>query len=103
VFRENTELRKFRLSQGLTNFGTNKVNFQKQISNLNIQVKYFLYDFEFSWFLDNKMPVTDKHVLVIGSEVPWLEAVLLSKGAKKITTFDYATIESRHPQVEINT
>ncbi len=46
------------------------------------------------------MSVKDKHVLVIGSEVPWLEAVLLSKGAKKITTFDYATIESRHPQVQ---
>jgi hypothetical protein len=64
------------------------------------QVFLFFCDFKNSWFLDNKMPVKDKHVLVIGSEVPWLEAVLLSKGAKKITTFDYATIESRHPQVQ---
>ena len=45
------------------------------------------------------MSVKDKHVLVIGSEVPWLEAVLLSKGAEKITTFDYDTIESLHPLV----
>jgi hypothetical protein len=35
---------------------------------------------------------------VIGSEVPWFEAILLSKGAKMITTFDYVSIESKHPQ-----
>jgi hypothetical protein len=49
--------------------------------------------------LDTKISVKDQHVLVIGSEVPWFEAVLLSKGAAKITTFDYVGIESRHPQV----
>ena len=32
------------------------------------------------------MPLKDKHVLVIGSETPWLEAILLSRGAKKVTT-----------------
>ena len=32
------------------------------------------------------MQLKDKHVLVIGSETPWLEAILLSRGAKKVTT-----------------
>ena len=52
-----------------------------------------------SKFLDTSVSVRGKHVLVIGSEVPWFEAILLSKGAKRITTFDYVKIESRHPQV----
>ena len=53
--------------------------------------------------MDTSISVYNKHVLVIGSEVPWLEAVLLSKGAKKITTFDYVAIESLHPQIEVIT
>jgi hypothetical protein len=52
-----------------------------------------------SWFLDTKLSVRGKHVLVVGSEVPWFEAILLSKGARLITTFDYVKIVSQHPQV----
>ena len=36
--------------------------------------------------LDDNIQLKDKHVLVIGSETPWLEAILLAKGAKKVTT-----------------
>jgi len=47
--------------------------------------------------------VDGKHVLVIGSQSPWIESILLSRGAKNITTFDYVKIKSFHPQVEVLT
>jgi hypothetical protein len=37
---------------------------------------------------------------VIGSQSPWIETILLNKGAKHITTFDYVKIKSDHPQVD---
>lgn len=40
------------------------------------------------------------HVLVIGSQTPWIEAILLELGAGKITTVDYSPIENHHPQIE---
>ena len=39
------------------------------------------------------------HVMVIGSERPWLEAILLAEGATSITTLEYGSITSTHPQV----
>lgn len=36
--------------------------------------------------LKSHMNITGQHVLVIGSENPWLEAMLLEAGAKKVTT-----------------
>eukprot|EP00961_Rhodomonas_salina_P214994 2903755-Rhodomonas_salina.1 len=41
------------------------------------------------------------HVLVIGSESPWLEACVLQAGAAKITTLEYADIQSLHPLVKV--
>jgi hypothetical protein len=49
------------------------------------------------------MLVKDKHVLVIGSQSPWIETILLNKGAKNVTTSDYVKIQSDHPQVEVLT
>jgi hypothetical protein len=40
-----------------------------------------------------------KNVLVIGSERPWVEAILLSLGVPRVTTLEYGTIESTHPQI----
>ena len=37
---------------------------------------------------------------VIGSQSPWIETILLNKGAKHITTFDYVKIQSDHLQVD---
>ena len=45
--------------------------------------------------------IKEKHVLVIGSQTPWIEAILLNLGAAKVTTLEYATIESTHPNVEV--
>jgi len=40
-----------------------------------------------------------KRCLVIGSEKPWVEAVLLAAGAKSVVTLEYGKIKSTHPQV----
>ncbi|EKX32407.1 hypothetical protein GUITHDRAFT_82324 [Guillardia theta CCMP2712] len=39
------------------------------------------------------------HVLVLGSENPWVEACVLAAGAKRVTTLEYGKIHSRHPRV----
>ena len=44
--------------------------------------------------------VTRGHILVIGSQTPWIEAILLELGAAKITTVDYTPIECHHPDIE---
>ncbi len=36
--------------------------------------------------LRKRVHVENKHVLVIGSETPWIEAILLELGAKHVTT-----------------
>ena len=46
------------------------------------------------------VPVKDKNVLVIGSETPWIEAILLAEGAGNITTLEYRAIEPNHPQIK---
>jgi len=40
-----------------------------------------------------------KRCLVIGSEKPWVEAVLLAAGASSVVTLEYGKIQSYHPQV----
>jgi len=39
--------------------------------------------------------------LVIGSESPWIEAILFEKGARHITVLDYGKIISKHPNISI--
>ena len=36
---------------------------------------------------------------MIGSEFPWLEAMLLEKGVNFVTTLEYSNIESQHPNI----
>lgn len=50
--------------------------------------------------LKQHMLIQNQRVLIIGSQKPWLEAIVLEAGAKHITTLDYASIESQHPQIE---
>ena len=42
----------------------------------------------------------DGHVLVIGSQSPWIEIILLELGAAKITTLEYDVIRTDHPKIE---
>ena len=46
-----------------------------------------------------ELSVQGRHMLVVGSENPWLEAVLLACGAAKVTTVEYGKIKSTHPQI----
>ena len=46
-----------------------------------------------------KKAIMNKHVLVIGSERPWLEGMLLAFGAKLVTTLEYGSIIAEHPQL----
>ena len=43
------------------------------------------------------------HILVIGSQDPWIEVILLEKGAKHVTTLDYVVIENGHPNITVVT
>jgi hypothetical protein len=43
--------------------------------------------------------VSGKRALVVGSESPWVEAILLEAGAKHVVTLEYGRIHSQHPQV----
>lgn len=46
-----------------------------------------------------RMSLQNANVLVIGSENPWVEACVLSAGAKNVYTLEYGTIESEHPNI----
>ena len=44
-----------------------------------------------------------KSVLVIGSSHPWVECICLLHGAAKVTTLEYGTLTSEHPQIQAMT
>eukprot|EP00090_Calanus_glacialis_P038258 TRINITY_DN6683_c0_g1_i4.p1 TRINITY_DN6683_c0_g1~~TRINITY_DN6683_c0_g1_i4.p1 ORF type:complete len:640 (-),score=138.81 TRINITY_DN6683_c0_g1_i4:103-2022(-) len=44
--------------------------------------------------------VSNKNILVIGTVEPWLEAVLFSRGAKKVVTLEYGNYVSHFPNHE---
>lgn len=43
--------------------------------------------------------VQNGNVLVVGSQSPWVEAIILEKGARHITTLEYGSIASDHRQI----
>ena len=38
---------------------------------------------------------------MVGSQLPWIEAILLEKGANHVTTLDYASIQNQHPNITV--
>ncbi|CAC5385158.1 unnamed protein product [Mytilus coruscus] len=44
--------------------------------------------------------IKDGRVLVIGSEIPWVEACVLEAGAREVVTLEYGSIISEHPKVK---
>lgn len=51
-----------------------------------------------------RMPsLSGGHVLVIGSENPWIEACILGAGARHVTTLEYGSIISEHPKISTMT
>ena len=59
-------------------------------------IKIFIHIFS---HLEKYMDIKNQHVLVIGTQVPWIEAILLELGAKKVTILEYNDILSEHPQL----
>ena len=47
-----------------------------------------------------QMNLSGASVLVIGSEIPWVEACVLDAGASLVTTLEYGEIISEHPRVK---
>ena len=47
--------------------------------------------------LKTKLMVKGKHVLVIGSQTPWLEILALRNGARRVTSVDYMNITNENP------
>ena len=47
--------------------------------------------------------IRDKHVAVIGTAVPWAEAMLINLGADRITTVEYRNIVIEHPRLQVIT
>jgi hypothetical protein len=45
--------------------------------------------------------VAGKKGMVLGTEQPWVEGILLNAGSAEVWTFEYASINSTHPQVSI--
>jgi len=46
-----------------------------------------------------RIPVSGLRGAVLGSESPWVEALVLNAGAKHVTTIEYGEIDSTHPAV----
>ena len=47
--------------------------------------------------------IKGKHVAVVGTEVPWIEAIVLNLGAEKVTTMEYRDLHIEHPRVSVVT
>ena len=47
------------------------------------------------------VPVENKHVLVIGSSIPWIEVILLSQNVGHITTLEYNRYVCDHPKISV--
>ena len=47
--------------------------------------------------------ITGKHVAVVGTESPWIEAILVNLGAEKVTTMEYRQLHIEHPRVNVVT
>jgi len=47
--------------------------------------------------------IKGKHVAVIGTEVPWAEAILLNLGADRVMTVEYRELTIEHPRVDVIT
>lgn len=71
------------LAKSNTPFSTYSINDIK-----NIQIALDIVDF------------ANKTILVVGSEYPWIEALLLARGVRRIVTLEHGVIDTNHPQVE---
>lgn len=57
---------------------------------------YNVYKSLDKWGLEG---VWGKTGIVVGSERPWVESILLEYGARHLTTIEYGSLKSQHPQI----
>ena len=50
-----------------------------------------------------KRSVGGANALVVGTEEPWVEAILLAAGVRRVTTVEFAAVEVSHPQMDAMT
>ena len=50
--------------------------------------------------IESQLNLKGSKGFVVGSQTPWLELLLLKKGAESVTTIDYQKIYSEHPQIQ---
>jgi len=43
--------------------------------------------------------IGNKHVLVLGSQNPWVEAIALAAGARQVDTLEWSKIKNSHPKI----
>ena len=48
-----------------------------------------------------KKDISGKKGVVVGTAIPWVEALLLNNGANKLTTLEYATLILQHPKLTV--
>lgn len=67
-----------------------------------IPASYGEQEKQLQFFTQQRDVLQNKHVLVVGSERPWLEALLLRVGAATVTTLDYRApvVDDPHPQLK---
>ena len=53
------------------------------------------------YVLENMMEIENKHVLVIGSKLPWIEVILLSLNVGHVTTIEYNEYTTEHPKITL--
>ena len=51
------------------------------------------------YLAEHYINVTKKHVLIIGSILPWIESILLTMDVGHITTLEYEPYKSTHPKI----
>ena len=56
---------------------------------------------DIKYVLENMMEVENKHVLVIGSKLPWIEVILLSLNVGHVTTIEYNKYITDHPKITL--
>lgn len=44
--------------------------------------------------------IMNGRVLIIGAEIPWVEACALEAGAREVVSLEYGTIFSEHPKIK---
>ena len=47
--------------------------------------------------------IKNKHVAVVGTRTPWIEAILVNLGADKVTVMEYRQLHIGHPRVSVVT